>query len=77
MTNILVSLLEGTPLRRSALVGGALSLAGAYLILEPYVSVKSLAGPALALTATLSWFLYIIYVKKIYRAYPPRRPLRG
>ncbi|MEM1596959.1 MAG: DMT family transporter [Pyrobaculum sp.] len=71
LTNVLVSLLEGVPLGASTLAGGALSLAGAYLILEPYISVKSAAGPLLALAATLSWSLYTAYVKRIYEAYTP------
>ncbi|MEM4024025.1 hypothetical protein [Pyrobaculum sp.] len=36
-------------------LGSALSAAGAYFILQPYIQGNSLAGPAQALATTTSW----------------------
>ncbi|AFA39477.1 EamA-like transporter family [Pyrobaculum oguniense TE7] len=55
----------------TAVVGSLLALAGAYLVLAPYISIKSALGPALASVATLSWTAYTLYVRRLYKIYPP------
>nr|WP_287069083.1 DMT family transporter [Pyrobaculum sp.] len=55
----------------AAVAGSLLSVAGAYLILEPYIAVKSLLGPLLAVSATLSWSLYTVLVRQAYSLYAP------
>ena len=53
------------------ILGGATAVAGAYLALSPYISIRSAAGPLLATAATASWSAYTLYVKRVYEAYKP------
>lgn len=71
-TQLIESLVNKRPPKLSALIGAVLSVVGAYLILEPYIAVRSYVGPVLAAAATVIWSLYTVRVKKIYRLYPPR-----
>ena len=53
------------------ILGGSLALAGAYLALAPYISIRSVAGPLLASAAAASWSAYTLYVGRVYEAYRP------
>jgi drug/metabolite transporter (DMT)-like permease len=70
-TQLLQAMLHREAPSRGALLGSAASFAGAYLILEPYITIKSLLGPALAILATLSWSLYTVLVRRVYALYTP------
>jgi len=54
-----------------ALLGSLAAVAGAYLTLEPYLAVRSYLGPLLAALATLSWAVYTVLVRGVYRLYSP------
>jgi drug/metabolite transporter (DMT)-like permease len=66
-------LLEAALARRRpggvALLGSLAAVAGAYLTLEPYLAVRSYLGPLLAALATLSWAVYTVLVRDVYRLY--------
>jgi drug/metabolite transporter (DMT)-like permease len=68
-------LLEAALARRRpggvALLGSLAAVAGAYLTLEPYLAVRSYLGPLLATLATLSWAVYTVLVRGVYRLYSP------
>ena len=68
-------LLEAALARRRpggvALLGSLAAVAGAYLTLEPYLAVRSYLGPLLAALATLSWAVYTVLVRGVYRLYSP------
>ena len=68
-------LLEAALARRRpsgvALLGSLAAVAGAYLTLEPYLAVRSYLGPLLAALATLSWAVYTVLVRDVYRLYSP------
>jgi len=68
-------LLEAALARRRpsgvALLGSLAAAAGAYLTLEPYLAVRSYLGPLLAALATLSWAVYTVFVRGVYRLYSP------
>ncbi len=68
-------LLEAALARRRpggvALLGSLAAVAGAYLTLEPYLAVRSYLGPFLAALATLSWAVYTVLMRGVYRLYSP------
>jgi drug/metabolite transporter (DMT)-like permease len=68
-------LLEAALARRRpggvALLGSLAAVAGAYLTLEPYLAVRSYLGALLAALATLSWAVYTVLVRDVYRLYSP------
>ncbi len=53
------------------MVGLALSVLGAYMMLGPYLGGKDTLGPILALVSTASWSLYTVHVTKLYARYDP------
>jgi len=75
MASPATQLLESAVARRrpggAALLGSLLAVAGAYLILEPYLAVRSCLGPLLAALATLSWAVYTVSVRHVYPLYNP------
>ncbi len=52
-------------------LGLALSMLGAYMLLGPYLGAGNILGPLLALISTFSWSLYTIHVTKLYVRYDP------
>jgi drug/metabolite transporter (DMT)-like permease len=68
-------LLEAALARRRpggvTLLGSLAAVAGAYLTLEPYLAVRSYLGALLAALATLSWAVYTVLVRDVYRLYSP------
>jgi len=64
-------LLEASLARRSCAPRLLAAVAGAYLTLEPYLAVRSYLGPLLAALATLSWAVYTVLMRGVYRLYSP------
>jgi Predicted permease, DMT superfamily len=68
-------LLEAALARRRpggvALLGSLAAVAGAYFTLEPCLAVRSYLGPLLAALATLSWAVYTVLVRGVYRLHSP------
>jgi drug/metabolite transporter (DMT)-like permease len=64
-------LLEASLARRSCAPRLLAAVAGAYLTLEPYLAVRSYLGPLLAALATLSWAVYTVLMREVYRLYSP------
>jgi drug/metabolite transporter (DMT)-like permease len=71
VTQTLEALLARRRPRGDAILGSLVAVAGAYLILEPYIAVRSYLGPLLAVSATLSWATYTVLVRRVYPLYSP------
>jgi Predicted permease, DMT superfamily len=71
ITQSLEALLARRRPHKAALLGSLVAVAGAYLILEPYIAVRSYLGPLLAILATLSWAAYTVLVRRSYLLYSP------
>jgi len=71
ITQTLEALLARRRPKKAALLGSLVAVAGAYLILEPYIAIRSYLGPLLAISATFSWAAYTVLVRRAYSLYSP------
>lgn len=71
MTYVAELALRVERVRAMPVVGLAMSVAGAYLVLRPFLEVRSLLGPLLALGSAASWTGYTLAVRRASAAKGP------